>query len=449
MFKWFFWIGLSLSVWAQNDMIANINLQFRFINPGARAQAMGGAFVGLADDPTAVFANPAGLTRMRSTTFGLELASTDWDNQIPFYAGTIRQTGLQDFEFNLQSRNFPQSVQTIPFVCYIRPQSEWKWGVFYAEQAQFKRDFSTESVVIPHEPDDDRDVADFTTFYFFPSENRLRLTQRELGMSLARQFGNVSVGLTLAFSQFQYDAETTLLFPAIFPDGHPLDPFENAPAARIEVDGKDQALSGAFGLLYHPNDRFSLGLAYRYQPQYDYDFAVDAFDFAMGGLAPNDSGQAPFHLPDSFSAGLSFRPTEAFLTSVEVNRIQYSELVQDYHHFFDTGGYTQTVSDQTEYRVGFEYFLLQWAHPLALRAGYWFEPYHALKNTFLDTQILYRDEERFQQIRNAVFLQRFEKDSNHLTAGFGLNWTDHWVIDFSGDWSEQQSSYSLSAQYRF
>src|SRR4029453_17494739 len=36
--------------------------QFNFNNPGARALGMGGAFVAVADDATAVVANPAGLT---------------------------------------------------------------------------------------------------------------------------------------------------------------------------------------------------------------------------------------------------------------------------------------------------------------------------------------------------------------------------------------------------
>ena len=42
---------------------------------GTRAMSMGGAFVGLADDFTSVFWNPAGLTRMRTAAFGV--AGTD------------------------------------------------------------------------------------------------------------------------------------------------------------------------------------------------------------------------------------------------------------------------------------------------------------------------------------------------------------------------------------
>ena len=39
-------------------------LQLNFFNPGARALAMGGAFIAMADDATAAVANPAGLTTL-------------------------------------------------------------------------------------------------------------------------------------------------------------------------------------------------------------------------------------------------------------------------------------------------------------------------------------------------------------------------------------------------
>jgi hypothetical protein len=36
--------------------------QFDFLNPGARSLALGSAFIAVADDATAAFTNPAGLT---------------------------------------------------------------------------------------------------------------------------------------------------------------------------------------------------------------------------------------------------------------------------------------------------------------------------------------------------------------------------------------------------
>ena len=73
----------------------------------------------------------------------------------------------------------------------------------------------------------------------------------------------------------------------------------------------------------------------------------------------------------------------------------------------------------------------------------------ALKNTFLDTQILYRDENDYQHIRNAVFLQQFEEDTNHITLGLGINLTQRSLLDFGFDRSASGSVFSVSGITRF
>lgn len=440
----------SLVAWSQNDMIANINLQFQLANPGARALAMGGAFVGLADDATAIFSNPAGVARLQRDLLTLELASVDRNNEIPFYGGTIRQVGLQDFDFDLQSRDFPQSTASIPFAAYVRTANRLKWGIYYAEQAQFKRNFNTESIYLPHEADDDRPVNDFTDFYFFPSNNRMELDIRSLGLSAGIAVSERwSVGLTLAYSDFDYRGNTDLIIPDIFPAGHPIEGFVGRDFATIDVSGSDDTLSGNLGILFTPNESFSLGLAYRYYGSFDYDYRVEVLDFSSDTYQIDDQGIAAFNTPDSFGAGFAVKPNEFTVVALEVNRVSYSELSDDYHAFFDSGGETQTVSDATEYRVGVEWFASQLSWPLAIRAGYWFEPYHALTNTYLDNQILYADEDGFQHIRNAVFLRQFKDDTDHLSFGLGLTLSRHLAIDSAIDWSDILTTYSLSGVYRF
>src|SRR5690349_12499885 len=48
-------------------------LQFDFLNPGARSLAVGSAFVGMADDATAAFNNPAGLVNLPTFEISFEL----------------------------------------------------------------------------------------------------------------------------------------------------------------------------------------------------------------------------------------------------------------------------------------------------------------------------------------------------------------------------------------
>src|SRR3954462_14535928 len=53
-----------------------IPLQFDFLNPGAKSLAIGGAFAGLADDATATFANPAGVTQLNASEVPIEARGT-------------------------------------------------------------------------------------------------------------------------------------------------------------------------------------------------------------------------------------------------------------------------------------------------------------------------------------------------------------------------------------
>jgi long-chain fatty acid transport protein len=55
------------SAQAQTNIEINQGIQIDFLNPGTRSLAMGGAFVGLANDATAALANPAGLHDLSKT----------------------------------------------------------------------------------------------------------------------------------------------------------------------------------------------------------------------------------------------------------------------------------------------------------------------------------------------------------------------------------------------
>ncbi|MBK6729134.1 MAG: hypothetical protein IPG63_18400 [Xanthomonadales bacterium] len=74
-------IGVALlaaasSAFAVTDEEGNASLQFNFSAPGARSLAMGGAFIGLADDATAAFSNPARLVQLASPEVSMGSAPT-------------------------------------------------------------------------------------------------------------------------------------------------------------------------------------------------------------------------------------------------------------------------------------------------------------------------------------------------------------------------------------
>lgn len=66
---------------------------FQQLGLGARALGMGGAFVGVADDATAGFFNPAGLVQIRRRTFGASLRKMTLDRRLSYiiYNQPIRE----------------------------------------------------------------------------------------------------------------------------------------------------------------------------------------------------------------------------------------------------------------------------------------------------------------------------------------------------------------------
>ena len=73
--------GMAGSAFAITDNEANASIPFSFASPGARALGMGGAFLGLSDDASAAYSNPAGLTQLASPEIAAEFRSTSTDTR--------------------------------------------------------------------------------------------------------------------------------------------------------------------------------------------------------------------------------------------------------------------------------------------------------------------------------------------------------------------------------
>jgi long-chain fatty acid transport protein len=117
-----FLILLALVVVASGAVAQN---QWNITGAGARAEGMGGAFIGLADDATAIVWNPAGLGQLERTefslvgrwvqdTYKLEVKPTNG-------ASTSSETNLAHFAYNFSSIAFPLhagKVTIVPAVAY-------------------------------------------------------------------------------------------------------------------------------------------------------------------------------------------------------------------------------------------------------------------------------------------------------------------------------------------
>ncbi|MCU0290563.1 MAG: hypothetical protein MUF10_01020, partial [Thermoanaerobaculaceae bacterium] len=89
-------LALGVVLWsvgaaAQTNSEINAGIQFNFSSPGARSLAFGGAFVGLADDATAAYTNPAGLTNLSLPEVAFEGRSWDYTTTFVDYGNASGQ----------------------------------------------------------------------------------------------------------------------------------------------------------------------------------------------------------------------------------------------------------------------------------------------------------------------------------------------------------------------
>ena len=430
--------------WGQHNNRSARDLQFRFGNPGARSMGFGGAFIALADDATAPLANPAGMIRTAQRSASFEFNFNRIDNDIPYQSGTILQTNVFEFDFDLEQSSAPENIFQVPYLAVVFPKNRWRLGVFAHQQLNLKRSYTTDAILICHlgsnfHPNCDQNPnPDLVS----PSTDVLDLQMINLGFSAAYDFGGgFSLGTSLFYSDLDYQADSTIVVPQVL-DVAVIDRF-----AR----GDDQNFGGIFGLLWQLTEEVSLGMTYKFQPEFDYQADLIK-SRPVPNTPPEFSSTGVFDIPDSIGFGVSIHPVDNATLNLDANRIYYSEITDQLLDFTSAstqeGSITQAMPDITEIHVGFEWIFANLAQPLSLRFGYWYEPYHAATNNVDDSQIL--EGSIFDPVlRDIFFLNQFEKNENHYAMGLGWTFGTRFQLDFAVEVADSSHNGTVSGIYRF
>jgi long-subunit fatty acid transport protein len=143
-----------------------------------------------------------------------------------------------------------------------------------------------------------------------------------------------------------------------------------------------------------------------------------------------------------YGIGISLRPLEGLTLTMDVNRVEYSEMTDDVagppEYASENGSFT--VENGTELRFGVEYAFSNLRTPIYVRGGLWLDPAH---------QMGYRG-----SINDPIFLALWEaeretEDEGHLTAGVGWLIANRLTIDLGFDMSDRLDTVSAAAGYRF
>jgi len=340
------------------------DFRFNMINPGARSLALAGAFVSLADDATAAQANPAGLSYLLKQEYFIELRGVDNGSRVADLQDSL-PAGAQ---INVLTGSELDDAQNITFASAVFPIKRFTLGL-------------SRQVVL------DNSASTLNSFSFLftggspgtstiQASGALDVSQTNLNASGGfRVNDKLAFGASVAFARLDVNSEVeSLIFdPSGNIAGSPI--LQPTLDVRTRIDDGDSAVGITIGTLVRPAEVFSVGAVYRKGPK----FAVTE-EIVPGGLdvfgvqaTLGTRFENKFNVPDSYGLGASWRPSKFLTVAMDIERIEYSDLVDGYVPGVNTlTGFDArfTADDATDYRLGGEYvFLLKNGIILAPRVG--------------------------------------------------------------------------------
>lgn len=381
-------------------------LQFNFSTPGARSLGMGSAFIGRADDATAAYANPAGLTSLFSPEISAEYRRTSY---------TTQYTNGGEYPDDLTFGEDNSNVNDLSYLSYVHPFEKLTVAVYRHQLMDFKAGYETGSF----------SYRDFPEASSLPTQNSAAVDIVSYGLSGAYRINEkLSLGASFVYYDFSMDGAVNRL--------------ENGSITNSEIQsGNDNSWGVTLGAIFSMTDRLNLGLVYRSMPDFN---ANNQLISGTNVLFENDY---KFKVPDVYGAGLSFQANDNLTLNFDILRVEYADLASPvfdafYGQLNDVSADDFSIDSGTELHFGVEYVLS--SKPLALRTGIWTDPGHTME---YNGPVKNADQ--------AFFDAMFQGTDNqtHWSVGFGYFFGTRGQIDMAADFSDLQDTYSISAVFRF
>jgi long-chain fatty acid transport protein len=303
---------------------------------GSKAIAMGGAFVGLADDYSAVFWNPAGLTQMKEAN--LAFFAT---NVMP--KGTYKLAAL-GIDAKSENKMYPSGG-----IGYFKPLSENMVVGIYAH--------------VPSGVGAKWNGANLTaltggTAYKWESMLGVFAFSPAIGVKLSEQL-SFGVALNVDYGMLK------LKMPAL---------------GQYEENLKGLSFGATFGLLFKVNEAIRFGLSFKTPMKATLKGDADMSGAALFGLPTQDDAKRKATWPMWLGAGLCFKPVDNFTLTVDAQYTNWKKLKNipitytnaGWIQYFQDGADLQLKwKDAVQWRFGLEYGL---SDAVFLRAGFYTDP---------------------------------------------------------------------------
>ena len=392
---------------------------FQLNEQGARAMAMAGAFTGIANDPSAVYYNPAGLTNLYGTHFM---------GGVTFIAPSFSFTGAGSGE-----KTDGESKVFTPFNVYITHRINEKWAVGLGVNNQYG--LGTEW----DETWEGRYLAvdtEIKTFYFSPA----------VAFKPSEKF-SIGVGLTYVLADVKI----------VKMGQHPL----GADDYKVTLKGDDDSFGFSAGIMVKPIDKLSLGLSYRSENSYDMegDASSDPATFTYPGVGefafPNGPITAPLTTPQNITFGVGYMPDSKWTIGADFQYVgweSYDKLeitFEDYDTDPFTAGNQNVSSTPRNYensfivRAGAEYIL---SPKVALRGGLLYDN-NPVKDEYVEPTLPDADRIGINLGFGYEPVKNFKIDVAYLFLMFNDREVDNSVFGFNGKYESHAHLFGLDFSY--
>jgi len=321
---------------------------------GSRAAAMGGAFVGLANDFSAVYWNPAGLGFFSNRAFGF--CGTDI---IP--AGSYKLTlatpigALNLIDARTATRNYLGGL-----FGYIQPISDSLVAAIGV--------FTPSGLGVSWNSADLANLSNGSTSIEWSSKVGLITIAPSLALKVSDRF---SIGASLNINYGMFDmAQYGGAIPGLLDLG------------QYTESETGWGLGATVGVLYKPSKIFSIGAAFRTSSRVGFSGRAEINNLQYIGFSSTSDMTRDMTWPSWVTLGAAFRPMDELIFSADVQFTNWSVIRQIKTIFKDkiwnllmtSSGRDLLAMDwknATQLRFGAEYKV---SASLAVRAGYCFDP---------------------------------------------------------------------------
>jgi len=404
---------------AQTDETIFREFQFDFATPGARANAMGRAFVGLADEGTIAYNNPAGLALLSRPEVSLEWRSSRTQFDVLQSNESFSRLSGANMPFVLENQQLGFASASLPF-------KGFNFSAFFINHLSYRRQ------PLPEQSRWLNLNRGYEFSYF--SDHNVKMSYDTTGLSLARNWGRWNFGVVFGLSRLRLDyTYKTILFS---------DYFELFEPVESEAHASLQRFSWVIGSLVELTPTLRWGWVYKGQPSFSYQEKV------LNPQFPGPEKQIfsiTFRVPDSFNTGLSWQIGDFFTAVLDLDYLRYSQLAGNNLTLISGNRFSPQdyeIPDALETHLGLERLHPFGRHILALRAGWFLDPNHK-------TRFVGRLDDEYAEIQDFIFNTGTFGDNMGWTAGLGyvfnnaLQWDVAWVR------SDRYDTFVSSLLYRF